>query len=532
MRDALDEQAGPAGDDGSRHRAFHGLFQGPLHLLQIVGVHNEDLFKAHGLQNLFDADVFGFFTHQGMSGARVVLMAGHGGDAVVQHTGDHVAIVIHDLQGTGDAAVEECTVAQNADDLLVFAPACKGLGHAHTGAETGAHADGGIQSTQRLGTAQSVATDVAGDHHILQAGNFVEKAAVRTAGAKHWRTGHRSAIYFLGLGLLAGEPFPHDARVQLIHPGNDGFTFTGNAGRLDLLFHEGLQLFHHIEFFHLGGKGGDQLHGQRIGDTQFQIGSIVPKDLPGILIGHTGGNDAHFAVSHLHFVQGRCAGVGLHLLQPVFQALVMGLGPGGSGGEFIRVFHIFLVSNLHPFSGLHHTLGMADPGGHTEKHRNIKFLADLIGFLHKVDAVLAVGRLHHGQLGKFGIIPVVLLVLRGVQIWVVGSDDNKSAVDPQIGSGKHGIGGHIQPHMLHGTQAPLSGDGRTIGRFQSHLFIGRPFAVNVLFVLGQIFEDLGAGCAGIGRAKGGSSFIGAPGHRFVARHQLFHLSFLLRLPGR
>ena len=54
---------------------------------------------------------------------------------------------------------------------------------------------------------------------------------------------------------------------------------------------------------------------------------------------------------------------------------------------------------------------MADSGRHANHDRDVIGFTDPIGFLGHVDAFLRIGRLEHGDFGKFGIIPVVLFIL-------------------------------------------------------------------------------------------------------------------------
>lgn len=54
---------------------------------------------------------------------------------------------------------------------------------------------------------------------------------------------------------------------------------------------------------------------------------------------------------------------------------------------------------------------MADAGRHTDHDRDIIRFANFISFLGHVDTFLRIGRLEHGDFGKFGIIPVVLFIL-------------------------------------------------------------------------------------------------------------------------
>ena len=65
-----------------------------------------------------------WLTHERAPGARVLLVAGHGGGPVV-HDDDHRgALVVGDVQEAGDAGVEERGIADHADDLARAEPSC------------------------------------------------------------------------------------------------------------------------------------------------------------------------------------------------------------------------------------------------------------------------------------------------------------------------------------------------------------------------------------------------------------------------
>ena len=100
-----------------------------------------------------------------------------------------------------------------------------------------------------------------------------------------------------------------------------------DAGGLDLLLHEGIQLLDDIELFHLGGEIPDQLHRQRIGQAQLQERSSLREHLLGVLVADGGGDNAHPAVTQLDLVQavfhGSGAAVFLQLLQPLLYQRVV-----------------------------------------------------------------------------------------------------------------------------------------------------------------------------------------------------------------
>jgi len=132
---------------------------------------------------------------------------------------------------------------------------------------------------------------------------------------------------------------------------------------------------------------------------------------------------------------------------------------------------------LRAISGGHKALGVADAGGGTVQHGDVELLGDIEGGLHEVQAFLAVGGLHHGYLRGLGIVTVVLLVLAGVHGGIIGGDHHVALAHAVIRGGEHGVGGHVQAHMLHGAQRAGAGHGRTVGHLGGDLLVGGPFAV-------------------------------------------------------
>ena len=161
---------------------------------------------------------------------------------------------------------------------------------------------------------------------------------------------------------------------------------------------------------------------------------------------------------------------------------------------------------------------MADAGGHTQQDRDIVLLGQLEGQLGHIQAFLGVGRLQHGYLGRFGVIAVILLVLRAKHAGFVRGNDDRAAVDAGIGKGEQRVGRHVQTHVLHGANGAAAGNGRADRALQGHFFIGRPFRVD-FFHLGEIFQYLRTGRAGIGGGEMNAGLPGAPGDGLIAGEQ-------------
>ena len=427
--------------------------------------------------------------------------------------------------------MEERGVAHDAEHHLIGdALTLEGLGHAHAGGEAAAHADAHVHAVQRRRKAQGIAADIAGDHIVLVLGQGVEETAVGAAGAQCGGTlGHCHIGDGLIVRLDAQHTLPHQLGIQLVHDAGEFLAHAVDAGGLDLVLHEGLQLFDDVQLLHLGGEVADQVHGQRIGQAQLQEGGTLGEHFLGVLIGDGGGDDAHLAVAQFQLVQAVLQSGGAAVLGQLHQTLLhqrmVGIGVGGGADELAGVALVLGGGVLHALAELHQTLAVADAGGGAVQHGGIEFLGDLAGQLHEVLALLGVAGLHHGDLGGTGIVTVILLVLGGMAAGVVGGDHHEGAVDAHVAGGEQGVGGHVQAHHLHGAEGTGAGHGGAVSHLGGHLFIGGPLAVHVVLVLGHVLQDLGAGGTGIRGTDFDTGFVDAAGGGLVTGHQMFH-SFL------
>ena len=290
-----------------------------------------------------------------------------------------------------------------------------------------------------------------------------------------------------------------------------------------MVFDDGVQLLHHGEHGHRRGKVPDQLLRQGPGHAQLQNGVCIAADLFDVLVAGGGGDDADFVVlSRLHPVDG--GGLG-PLRQPAGALLHEGVAADGVARHHDILGDVLLIGlhlGLRPGGSLHNGLGVGHPGTHLQQYRGVELLAELIGQLSELQRLGGVGGLQHGHLGGDGVVPGVLLVLGGVHPRVVGHTDDHPGVHPGIGHGVQGVGGHVQAHVLHGAEGPLSRQAGPEGGLHSHLLVGGPLAV-YFGVLHGLLGDLGAGGARVAGDHTAPRLIQSPGNGGVAQHQLFHI---------
>ena len=289
-----------------------------------------------------------------------------------------------------------------------------------------------------------------------------------------------------------------------------------------MVFDDGVQLLHHHQLVHFGGKVPDELHGQGVGHAQLQHGDGVAEDLLHILIGGGGGDDAHLGAAHLYAIDGGGLRPLLQLAGALLQKGVAADGVARHHDIFGEVLLIGDAGPLFPHSQLHQGLGVGHPGTHLQQHRGVELLRQVVGQLGKLQGLGGVRGLQHGDLGGDGVVAGVLLVLRGVHPRVVSHADDHAAVHAGVGHGEQGVGGHVQAHMLHAAEGPLSRQAGAEGHLHGHLLVGGPLAVDFGELHG-LLGDLGAGGAGIAGDHAASRLIQPTGNGGVAQHQLFHI---------
>lgn len=104
---------------------------------------------------------------------------------------------------------------------------------------------------------------------------------------------------------------------------------------------------------------------------------------------------------------------------------------------------------------------------------------------------------------------------------VICHADDKSAADACVGEGEEGIRRNIQPDVFHGTGGTRTRKRGTERDLHGDLFVGRPFAVDLIIVCGK-FSDFGGWRSGIGRNYPASRLKQSSGNRLVADHHFFH----------
>src|SRR5690554_657157 len=231
-------------------------------------------------------------------------MAGHPGNGIIQDDHCRSPLIIDYVNQAGNSRMDKGRIPDYRYSLAGKIPP-PGLLHTMGYADTGPHTDTDIHGTYRRKGPQCITTYI--PHYIkLQFLEYMKGSPMGTTRAEHWRP----AWYFLPVNslsifFLTQESFLDNSTIQFT--GNRQELLAGhfNPQSLNLFLQEGLQLFHHIKDIHLCCKIPDQLFRQGINHTQFQIGNITTKGLPGILVSNPATDYPNLFISPENLVQGR-----------------------------------------------------------------------------------------------------------------------------------------------------------------------------------------------------------------------------------
>ena len=449
-------------------------------------------------------------------------MAGHAGDGVVQNDDGGIGLVVGRVDEARDTGVHEGGVPDDGH-RPPLALAAAHLVEAVQSGDGRAHADGGVHGSQRSHRAQRVAADIPQNGEVVLF-QRVEQPAVRASGAHDRGPGRDGLIQPDAGAVFMGQLCRHFVLTQLVDAGEIRLSGAGQSQIAAIVFDEAVQLLHHHQQVHGSGKLGNLPLRQGPDHAQLQDGVCIAAGLLHVLIASGGGDDAHFAVlSGLHPVDGG----GLRPFGDLPQALLhngmAALGVAGHHDVLGSIFLVGLPGRRYPLTGLHDALGVGHAGTHLHDNRGVKILRQIIGQFCKFQRLGGVAGLQHGELGGPGVVAGVLLVLGGVHSRVVGHGDNHAAVDAGVGDGEQGVGGNVEPHVLHAAEAAAARQRRAEGGFHGHLFIGGPLGVD-LRILCRGLGDLGTRRAGVAGDEGAARFPEAAGNGLVAQKQFFHIS--------
>ena len=188
----LEQRARAAADHNARTFRLQRLVDRRARRLEVVRVDDAHVRNADGAAQRLEVDRARRVALDRVAGRRVLLVAGHAGDRVVEDDHRGIRAVVGDVNQACDTRVDERRIADHGDRLLFRLGAAR-LVVAVERRNRSAHADADVHRAERGRGAERVAADVAADIDAL-ALERVEKPPVRAAAAHDGRA-HRDVLF-------------------------------------------------------------------------------------------------------------------------------------------------------------------------------------------------------------------------------------------------------------------------------------------------------------------------------------------------
>ena len=192
MLHGLEQRARAAADHNARTFRLQRLVDRRARRLEVVRVDDAHVRNADGAAQRLEVDRARRVALDRVAGRRVLLVAGHAGNRVVEDDHRGIRAVVGDVDQARDARVDERRIADHGDRLLFRLGAAR-LVVAVERRNRSAHADADVHRAERGRGAERVAADVAADIDAL-ALERVEKPPVRAAAAHDGRA-HRDVLF-------------------------------------------------------------------------------------------------------------------------------------------------------------------------------------------------------------------------------------------------------------------------------------------------------------------------------------------------
>ena len=156
------------------------------------------------------------------------------------------------------------------------------------------------------------------------------------------------------------------------------------------------------------------------------VGSLAVECFLNVVVGNSAGNDAQFAVAVFNLVVYRIFGCAVHLALLLDECVVfLSCNSRKENPTVLRRVQFVLLASLANLNGC---ARVCQSGYNAQKHRLFDSLGVVERLSHHVVGFLLVRRFENRNHGKFSVEARVLLVLRRVHRWVVGSKYNQAAV--------------------------------------------------------------------------------------------------------
>ena len=164
--------------------------------------------------------------------------------------------------------------------------------------------------------------------------------------------------------------------------------------------------------------------------------------------------------------------------------------------ELLRILLVGLSLSFCPLALLHHTLRVGDSRAHLDDDWSVILFGELVGCSCIRQRLRRIARLQHGQLGCYGVMAGILLILGRMHSRVIRDDYDHACVHTCVGRGVHGVCGYVHADVLHRAHAASARERRAKRHFHGNLLIRRPLTVDISEQR-DLFRDLRARCSRI-----------------------------------
>ena len=516
MTNGFEQRARAAGYDERRLLCRKLLGNDLTHGGNIERIHNAHAVYPDSVCKRFEVDCRCRIALYRQPVHRVVLVAGHAGDGIIQHHHRGYALIVGNIYKPGYAGMDKRGIADNGNTLFCAFRTAGGIEAVQPG-DRSTHADAGIYHRERCLSAERIAAYIAADIKI-HAFKRIVQPSVRAARAKHRRARRDIAIQFR-VRLFRAEYFRSDKRLIVFPHGREQSPSRDIQTELYAVgFDYIVKLLDNIQLFYPCGKALYRFNGQRVHDPELKVACALSERLARIIIGASRGNNADGGIEVFGFVYAAVKGFGVRPFgqgaRSFLHAQMRLFCHGGHHDVLCDITPVFAVGDIFPFSAFNKRARMAYACRKPQKHGGVEALGKRICRLGKFKHVGAVGRFQHRNLCGYRVAARILFVLRGMHTRIVCNCADHAAVHSDIGCGIKRVGGDVQTDVLHCTERSRPAEGGTEGDLEGDFFVRRPFGIYFIVFAGG-FGDLGAGSSGVSRNNAHARLIKPAGDCFV-----------------
>ena len=270
-------------------------------------------------------------------------MSRHAGYGVVQDDHGGIGLVICNIGKAGHTGMHECGITDNGHSLFL----CFRSAHFVKAVKRtygSAHAKGHLNGRKRRNRTEGVASDIS-EHSALILLECKEKTSVRASRAHNRGSAGDLILHFVPRGNFFSECLCDKILREFIADGKEFFTLHFYSERFNMIFYDGIKLFHNIELVNLCRKVFYKLYGKRIYHSQLKYADRIAEHFLHILerCGRCDDTDLFSALKNLVY---RCGlGILAKLRRSLFNEGMTLFGIAGHHDILCYILFICLFGN-------------------------------------------------------------------------------------------------------------------------------------------------------------------------------------------